>query len=50
MRYSRLVLPTVILALSPIAVALGQVTIDASKITCEQFILYQITNADNIAV
>jgi acid stress chaperone HdeB len=28
----------------------AQVTIDVSKITCEQFILYQITNADNIAI
>jgi hypothetical protein len=28
----------------------AQVTIDVSKITCEQLILYQITNSENIAV
>lgn len=28
----------------------AQVTIDVSKITCEQLVLYQITNSENIAV
>jgi acid stress chaperone HdeB len=46
----KLLLLAVILALVPMPGAHAQVTIDVSKITCEQFILYQITNADNIAV
>jgi acid stress chaperone HdeB len=46
----KLLLPAVLVPLIPISEAYAQVTIDVSKITCEQFILYQITNADNIAV
>ena len=50
MTHSRLAVSALGLALSLISSARAQVTIDVSKITCEQFILYQITNADNIAV
>ena len=45
-----LVLLAVMLAPFPISSARAQVTVDVSKITCEQFVLYQITDADNIAV
>ena len=30
--------------------ALAQVTIDVSKITCDQFTLYKVTSPDNIAI
>src|SRR5437773_12544886 len=45
-----LALLAVMLAPFPISSARAQVTVDVSKITCEQFVLYQITDADNIAV
>ncbi len=33
-----------------ISLARAQVTIDVSKITCEQFVLYKIANPDMIAI
>jgi hypothetical protein len=56
-------MPTTIRFLLPLAVALGltlafervpaaraQVTLDVSKITCEQYNAYKITNPQNIAI
>jgi acid stress chaperone HdeB len=50
MTKARLALGALILALFSIARAEAQVTIDVAKITCEQFILYQVVNSDYIAV
>jgi acid stress chaperone HdeB len=55
LRESRMVylgrmLPAVILALSLISSSHAQVTVDISRITCEQFVLYQVANADRIAI
>jgi acid stress chaperone HdeB len=44
----RVALAAMALALVPISETGAQVTIDMSKITCEQFVLYQIPNADYI--
>ena len=46
----RVALAAVALALVPISETRAQVTIDVAKITCEQFVLYQIPNADYIPV
>jgi acid stress chaperone HdeB len=45
-----LVMLALTLAIFSSSTAHAQVTIDVSKITCEQFVLYQITNSENIAV
>jgi acid stress chaperone HdeB len=50
MTRSKLVLYVGVAALLSISAANAQVTIDVSKITCEQLVLYQITNSENIAV
>src|SRR5882672_7693143 len=50
MSASRVFLVGAIFALSPCLVARSQVTLDASKITCDQFTLYKITDPDNIAI
>lgn len=50
MTNSKLVFPSLILALFSISRVQAQVTIDVSKITCEQLVLYQVTNSDNIAI
>jgi acid stress chaperone HdeB len=50
MTKARLALGALILALFSIARAEAQVTIDVAKITCEQFILYQVVSSDYIAV
>src|SRR6516165_11946845 len=39
-----------ILALEKVLVAQAQVTLDISKITCEQYNAYKITNPQNIAI
>jgi acid stress chaperone HdeB len=50
MTHSGLAFRGIILALFLVSGAQAQVTIDASKITCEQLVLYQITNSDYIAI
>jgi acid stress chaperone HdeB len=50
MTKSKLALYVAVPAFLPTLAAHAQVTIDVSKITCEQLILYQITNSENIAV
>jgi acid stress chaperone HdeB len=45
-----LVVSALSLALFSISDARAQIAIDVSKITCEQLVLYQITNSDNIAI
>jgi acid stress chaperone HdeB len=39
-----------ILVLAPCSLAHAQVTIDVAKITCEQFILFKVTDPRNIAI
>jgi acid stress chaperone HdeB len=39
-----------IFVLNTAAPAWAQVTIDVSKITCDQFTLYKVTSPDNIAI
>jgi acid stress chaperone HdeB len=39
-----------ILALEKIPLAQAQVTLDVSKITCEQYNAYKVTNPQNIAI
>jgi acid stress chaperone HdeB len=46
----KLVFPGLILALFSMSGAQAQVTLDISKITCEQLVQYQITNDENIAI
>jgi acid stress chaperone HdeB len=46
----KLLLPGLIVALFSTSGAQAQVTIDISKVTCEQFVQYQITNDENIAI
>jgi acid stress chaperone HdeB len=50
MTKSKLALYVAASALLSTLTAHAQVTIDVSKITCEQLILYQITNSENIAI
>lgn len=38
------------LALLTMSTAQAQVTIDVSRITCEQFVQYQITNDESVAI
>jgi acid stress chaperone HdeB len=38
------------LALAAVSTAEAQVTLDVSKITCQQFVTYKITNPDNVAL
>ena len=39
-----------ILVLAPCSVARSQVTIDVAKITCDQFVLFKVTDPRNIAI
>jgi acid stress chaperone HdeB len=39
-----------VLALAPCSVAQSQVTIDVAKITCDQYILFKVTDPRNIAI
>jgi hypothetical protein len=45
-----LVASGLILALKTVPAAQAQVTLDVSKITCEQYAEYKITDPDNIAI
>jgi acid stress chaperone HdeB len=47
---SRLLIATLALALAPCTLARAQVSIDVTKITCDQFRLYKITDPQNIAI
>jgi acid stress chaperone HdeB len=46
----RLTIPAMLLALSAWPNAHAQVMVDVSKITCDQFTLYKITDPQNIAI
>jgi acid stress chaperone HdeB len=46
----KLVVAAFVLALAPSLPAQAQVTLDVTKITCEQFTLYKITDPRNIAI
>lgn len=46
----QLLLTTAALALASWSGAAAQVTLDVSKITCDQFTLYKITDPQNIAI
>ena len=50
MNRPRLTIPAALLALSAGSGAQAQVTLDVSKITCDQFTLYKITDPQNIAI
>ena len=50
MKRLQLTIATMALALAPWASADAQVTVDVSKITCDQFTLYKITDPQNIAL
>ena len=50
MTRATLLVPALVLPLMCSAPAHAQVTIDVSKITCEQFVLYQVVNSDYVAV
>jgi acid stress chaperone HdeB len=40
----------VVVGLETVPAARAQVTIDASKITCDQYLGYKVTNPENIAI
>jgi|SRR4051794_6536144 acid stress chaperone HdeB len=50
MKRLRLTIPAILLSLSAWSSAHAQVTVDVSKITCDQFTLYKITDPRNIAI
>jgi hypothetical protein len=50
MKRLQLTIATIALALASWSGAQAQVTIDVSKITCDQFTLYKITDPRNIAI
>ena len=50
MRNSTPIVASVLFAFATAPVAHAQTMIDVSKITCEQFLLYKITNPNNIAL
>ena len=39
-----------VLVLAPCSVAQSQVTIDVAKITCDQYVLFKVTDPRNIAI
>jgi hypothetical protein len=50
MTWLRLTIPALLLSLSAWSSASAQVTVDVSKITCDQFTLYKVTDPRNIAI
>jgi acid stress chaperone HdeB len=42
--------PSLILALCMMSTTQAQVTIDMTKVTCEQFVQYRITNDESVAI
>ena len=47
---ARLMFPALLLIQCFGAAAHAQVTLDLSKVTCEQLVLYRITNSENITI
>ena len=50
MTKGKLVLPALALALSTLTPARAQVSVDIAKITCEQFLLFQVADPQHIAI
>ena len=50
MKTSKLVASGLLIVLLSTASTRAQVTIDVSKITCDQFMLYKLTDPRNIAI
>ena len=50
MTLSTRMVAALVLALAPCSLARSQVTIDVAKITCDQFILFKVTDPRNIAI
>ena len=50
MTKSKLMLAGLVLSLLLVSIAQAQVTLDVSKITCEQFLLWKVTDPDKIAI
>lgn len=50
MRHSKAVVATLLLGSAVVSTAGAQTLLDVSKITCEQFLLYKITDPNNIAI
>ncbi len=50
MTISRLVIAALIFSFGPCSLSRAQVTIDVAKITCDQFMLFKVTDPDNIAL
>ena len=50
MTLSTRMVAALVLVLAPCSVARSQVTIDVAKITCDQFILFKVTDPRNIAI
>ena len=50
MTKSKLTLAGLMLALLLVPTAQAQVSLDVSKITCEQFVLWKVTDPDKIAI
>jgi len=46
----KLLLVTLILMLGPASDSRSQVTVDVAKITCDQMLLFRVTDPDNIAM
>ena len=50
MTLSTRMVAALVLVLAPCSVARSQVTIDVAKITCDQFVLFKVTDPRNIAI
>jgi len=50
MTLSTRMVAALVLALAPCSVAHSQVTIDVAKITCDQYLLFKVTDPRNIAI
>ena len=50
MTKSKVTLAGLLLALLVVPTAQAQVTVDVAKITCEQFVLWKVTDPDKIAI
>ena len=50
MTFSTRMVAALVLVLAPCSVARSQVTIDVAKITCDQFVLFKVTDPRNIAI
>jgi acid stress chaperone HdeB len=50
MTLSTRMVAALVLAVAPCSVAHAQVTIDVAKITCDQYLLFKVTDPRNIAI